>query len=479
VIKLYRQFDLFFQLLFLLVLSAILVYYTPASINRIIFLLFFIPVWYSKKDFFWFAFVLILIEAPGGLFSGGLVGDQYRLPIYNLFPKVSFSFQEVYLVIILLKGIIKKQGFSYRSFTYRNQYSVLGILLVSLLIVSLLLGISLSSMRNVYKTMISISLYISTLFVFKNEEDIINFFKTIFPFAFLAIILQLYGMLNQQQLVAVFNPLISTPQGVLTGDEMRPIELAVVVLFCFFGSLLYLGDKRKTFSDKYLLFVNIISYISILLTATRSWFLGFTIIYLFYFYLNLKGLGNKVTSFVTAIGFFLIIIFMIPQIRNQINVASKRLLTIEQLASGDQTAGGTLNRITVRGPRVMDGFKNSTIILGAGFSDLYYEYTDGHVGFQNILLNSGVIGFVVLFSFATTLFFTPLRILKKLNYRSDLSHILRNTPLLVPAVLTINSGTQFWGFGVGEMQRVMLLAFYISVSNIYIKACKNQSYALE
>jgi len=92
----------------------------------------------------------------------------------------------------------------------------------------------------------------------------------------------------------------------------------------------------------------------------------------------------------------------------------------------------------------MEGFKNSTIILGAGYSDLYFEYVDRHVGFQNILLQSGVIGFIIFISFATTLFFIPLRMLKKFSYRSDLRTILRNLPLLIPVVLTINSGTQFW-----------------------------------
>jgi hypothetical protein len=212
------------------------------------------------------------------------------------------------------------------------------------------------------------------------------------------------------------------------------------------------------------------------MTGTRSWILGFTLMYLFYFYLNFKRFGKKVVAFVIALGFFLIIIFMTPQIGNQINVASKRMATIQKLVAGDLTAGGTLSRITERGPRVMEGFKNSTIILGAGYSDLYFEYGDTHVGFQNNLLQSGVIGFFMLFSFAVTLYFTPLRILKKLSYRPDLKTILHNLPLLIPGVLIINSATQFWGFGYIYMSRIMILAAYISISSIYIQAYQNQAY---
>ena len=377
-----------------------------------------------------------------------------------------------------MKGLIKKQRIIYKSFVYRRQYSILGILLTLLLIVSLLLGTSFVSLRNAYKALISISVCISAIFVFKNEDDIINFFKTIFPFAFIAIILQLYGMAYNQQLVALFKPGINSTQGVLSGELMRPIELAVVTFFCFFGTFLYFGNTKKYFSDNYLLLINITCYISILMTATRSWFLGFTIMYPFYFYLNYKRFGKNIIAFVTAIVLFLIIIIMIPKVGNQINIASKRLATIENLAAGDITAGGTLSRLTTRGPRVIEGFKSSTIILGAGYSDLYNEYSDGHVGFQNILLQSGVIGFIIIISFALTLFFKPLRILKKNGDRVDLKIILRNLPLLIPAVLTTNSGAQFWGFDVGG-SRIMLLAFYFTVSSIYINAYQNTLNTME
>ena len=472
-IRFYNQFKYFFQILILIALSAFCVYYIPPQFNKLLFLLLFIPVWKSKNDYFWFAYLIILLEEPGGLFSGTRLDSPFRLPIYTFAPNVSTSFTELFIILFLIKSFYRNQWYRYKSFVYRKWHGYLGYLLIVLLIMSFMLGVSGDHFIPILRGVITLSLYVSTIFIFKNEEDIINFFKIIFPFAFIAIILQLYGMVNHQQLVVLFNPLISTTQGVLSGDEMRPIELAVLLLFCFFGSLLYLGKKNSGFSQFYLLAVNITSYVSIFMTATRSWILGFTIMYLFYSYLNFKRLGKKVIAFIIALGFFLIIIFIIPQIGNQINVASKRVATIGALASGDISAGGTLSRLNERGPRVMEGFKNSTIILGAGYSDLYFEYVDRHVGFQNILLQSGVIGFIIFISFATTLFFIPLRMLKKFSYRSDLRTILRNLPLLIPVVLTINSGTQFWGFDVNGISRIMLLAAYISISSIYIQAYKN------
>ena len=474
-IRLYNLYKYFFQLLILIVLTAFGVYFIPPQFNKILFLLLLIPVWKSKNDYFWFAYLLILLEIPGGLFWGGTLDSPNRLPIYTLVPKVSTSFTELFTLLFFIKGFYRNQWYRYKSFVYRKWYGYLGFLLIILLILSFALGMSRVHFIPISRGFISLSFFVSVIFIFKNQEDIVNFFKMIFPFAFVAILLQLYGMINHKQLVEIFNPLISTTQGVLTGDEIRPIEMVTVLFFCFFGSLLYLGNKKSGFSQSYLLVVNITSYVSILMTGTRSWFLGFSLMYLFYFYLNYKRIGKKIISIVITIGFFLVIMFMIPQIDTQVKIASVRLATIQKLAAGDLTAGGTLSRLTERGPRVMEGFKNSTIIFGAGYSDLYFEYGDTHVGFQNNLLQSGVIGFFILFSFAATLFFTPLRILKKFSYRPDLRTILRNLPLLIPGVLIINSATQFWGFGLVYMSRIMLLAAYISISSIYIQAYQNQA----
>lgn len=81
----------------------------------------------------------------------------------------------------------------------------------------------------------------------------------------------------------------------------------------------------------------------------------------------------------------------IPTLRIQTNNAFKRLLTLEKLAQGDATAGGTLIRITERGPRVMRKWELSKL-TGWGFSREFMENNDVHVGNQNILMQSGIIG---------------------------------------------------------------------------------------
>jgi hypothetical protein len=64
---------------------------------------------------------------------------------------------------------------------------------------------------------------------------------------------------------------------------------------------------------------------------------------------------------------------------------------VESLAEGDLTADGTLSRLTERGPKVMRRWRESPL-TGLGFSDRFIISQDGHVGNQNILLHSGIIG---------------------------------------------------------------------------------------
>jgi hypothetical protein len=470
-LKFYKQFDKFFKLIILLSISAILIYFVPAAISKIAFLLLLILIWFSKNDYFWYAFILLILEQPGGLFSGGALNDPYRLPIYILYPGVSFGFEELYIFIILIKPLINKRLHTFKTFPFKRYFQILGLFLIVLIIVSLLLGMSSVSMRDTYKTLIRLSLYFTAVFIFKKEEDIIFFFKALFPFVFLAVFLQLYDITQNQQLVALLKPGATSAQGVLTGELLRPVEMSIVLMISLFGSFLFLGTGSKYFSRNYLILINVTSFLSILMTATRSWFMGFAAMYLFYIILNVKLIKRNVLYASLGIVFVIAILMLLPSVNRQVKQSWTRIQTLEEFAKGDITAGGTLSRLTVRGPRVMEGFKQSTIFLGAGFSNLFYEYGDGHVGYQNILFHSGIIGFLLLFLFAFRLYSKPYRLSLKTR-APDLKYILRNLPLVLPVVLIINSGTQFWGFNVAETSRVMFLAFYISIVGFYI----NQHY---
>lgn len=87
-----------------------------------------------------------------------------------------------------------------------------------------------------------------------------------------------------------------------------------------------------------------------------------------------------------------------PTLSSFMGRSLNRLLTIEKLIEGDPTAGGTLGRITERRPIVINKFKKSPI-LGFGFSEDFYEYSDIHLGNETLLLKGGFVGYLLMLIF--------------------------------------------------------------------------------
>jgi hypothetical protein len=391
----------FFELLLYLMAAVVLIYYIPAPFNKILFLGVLPLAWRTKRDYLWLAFFFILEDMPGGLFSGGLVGDPYRLPIYNLVPNISFTIREIYLLLLLIKVLFKsvyKQNLQKNYF--KKELSLLGYYLIVLLFISTFLGMTFEGYKGFYKICLNLTLFISVPMIFYKRYYFVKFLSILFPFAFIALLFQIYSLTFGQQLIAILKPGVSSVQGVLSGtgraiEWQRPIEMVHVLLVCFTGSLFFLHKGNKNFKSGYLITINLLSFLSIFLTGTRTWFLALIVVYLYFFMSRLQQISSVFIKNIFIVSAIAIVIGFIPLIQDQIFNAWDRLSTLENFAEGDITAGGTVSRFDVRGPRVMEGFRESTIITGAGFSKIFYKYQDGHVGYQNMLLNTGIIGMLL------------------------------------------------------------------------------------
>lgn len=464
----------FLELLFFLFLAFVLVYFLNVRINRMLFLLFLPLVWLSKRDYFWLVFFFILMEQPGGLFSGGLRDDQYRLPIYTLAPGFSIAFSELFILLLLAKTIItRRYRINYFNPFFHNHLKMLLVLYLVLIMVSLLMGMGINSMVNIIKLSIALSLFYSVVRILNSEDQIINFLRLIFPFAFVALALQVYGLINGEQLIALVKPGVLSSQGVydISGGQtswLRPIEMSHAMLVAFTGSLWLLAKGNSDFKKQYLLLINLLSFLVIFLSGTRSWVISFIIGYvLFFLFMGIKTPKLPVRSFI-AIMLFAFVISTFPVINRQIQNSWSRIVTLEKVIEGDITGGGTIGRYDVRAPRVIEGYFSSTIILGAGFSDHFFKYADGHVGYHNILLNTGIAG-LILFLFI---------IYKVLRYPFIINKIIvSNKSMLktsiIPLVilLIINAGTQTIGFTPDGVNRIILMAFSLIMIDIAVKGC--------
>jgi O-antigen ligase len=461
----------FIELLLYLLVAIVLVYLIPAPVNKVIFLGFLPIIWKTKRDYLWLVFFFILEDIPGGLFSGGLANDPYRLPLYTIMPGISFSIREIYLMLLFIKVLIKPE---YRQKLQKNYFSkelsLTGYYLILLLFISALLGMTFDGYKDFYKLCISLTLFISIPAILRNRENLMKFLNILFPFAIIAILLQVYSLSYGQQLIAVFKPSASIIQGILSGSEsteqwQRPIEMAHVLLVCFTGSLVFLNKGERFFKPGYLVVINLLSFLGIFLTGTRTWFLALIILYIYFFLTRMKQMSAGSIRRIIIASVIIIGISFIPVIRNQTSNAWNRLSTLEKFAEGDITAGGTSSRFDVRAPKVMEGFKSSTIIVGAGFSELFYQYRDGHVGYNNILLNAGIIGMILFMGIIAKALFLPYKFSKSKILSIHSKNELRASILLLVALLVINIGSQMIGYTPEGSNRFLLMVLALTFIN--------------
>ncbi len=460
------------ELLFYLFVAFILVYFIGAGLNRLLFLLVLPVVWFSKRDYFWLAFFFILMEMPGGLFSGGELDDPYRLPIYNLAPGVSFTIQELYLLVIFAKSFFRKSlGQNYTPHFFQEELKMLFWLFIILILISPFMGMSYYTMSKVFKITISLTLFYSLLRLINVEDKFANFIKLLFPFTFIALALQIYGLINEQQIIALFKPGISEAQGIYSTDDprgwVRPIEMGHVMLITFTGSFYSLVSKRSSLNRNYLLLINFISFLVVLLSGTRSWFIAFCTGYIIFFMIYGFRVSRIILNSVLVFFLVLLLVNSLPILKNQVKNAFSRIVTLEEVVKGDVTGGGTISRFDVKAPIVMKAFWSSSIIFGTGFSDNFTSYGDAHIGYHNMLLNAGILGFLVFIYTIWKALKFPFFCAKRYSLSNKKS--VRTSIIALVILLVINIGTQTIGFTPEGVNRVILMVYSLLIIEISVR----------
>lgn len=195
------------------------------------------------------------------------------------------------------------------------------------------------------------------------------------------------------------------------------------------------------------------------MSATRGWIIASVLI--------LAGLAvsqNKKFSVYASAGIIIILIGLsIPKLNTQIVQSFKRVLTLEALATGDLTAEGSLTRITERSPRVMNKFWEQPI-WGFGFTDEYYEYADGHVGNQTLLLNGGIVGYLIFSYFLFYLFYKYYRAFIVRKNKLMLFFILG----LLALIILHSSSAMVFGYAM-NMNTAIALSLFFFISDYYYK----------
>lgn len=387
-----------------LYLSTILiVYYSPSPIiPRIVFLIILFIIYNSKKDYFWLAWIFVIVDSPGHLFSGGAFGDTQRIPIYPISPGEVLSFYDLLAIVYLLKIFSRKTDYS--QFIFLSQVRIfVGIIFFYLGLSFLLFGLDFTAF---YRS-ISPWIFVYAIIAFMHsEEKFYRFNKLIFPFVVFAILAQVFSFIQGQHLVNYLKIggeyQFKEHLAILIDENAerpgRNLYSIFIILYSLTLAVVYYSRKNSVFPKNYLVFLIIAAFFSTILTGTRGFLLSSSVIV---FGSILLGIKNMTMTFryATIVGLIIIVSIefssYVPILGRQLELVTQRYQTLYLLAQGDLTMGGTLERLTIRKPRIMKIIKQSPF-FGFGFSKTYYLHADNDIGFYTVILNVGYLGSIAL-----------------------------------------------------------------------------------
>jgi hypothetical protein len=380
----------------LVVLTIIVKYYFPSVISTFYFIIILIIYFRSKEEPFWLAFFLVISDGFLGFFGPG----SCNLSILPGLPAIDVAM--FYIMLSVIKA--RNQRRAYKVF-YLRQINILGIYLVILLVLTFIIGVNgeLNAFLRIPKMILPFLLFYSIPKLMHNSENYISFFRLIFPVAILASFTQIFFIIMHVELNFYLGAINVFKEEIEDVEVLRAFYNPSIILLTLFASLYFSSRNEKDFKPMYLSFLTISTISMVFLSATRGWILGFGLTLILYWIFVVRlNLGRILLFIIFGIVFFLILL-RVTVIHNQINAASERFSTVVNIAEGDESDESQI-RTTIRSPRVLKKWIESPM-LGFGFSDEFRRYADGHVGNQNILLQSGILGFLLIISFFSQFLF--------------------------------------------------------------------------
>ena len=379
----------------LLIVAVYISHYTMPIFTTLFFLATLI-VYYRSKDEepFWFAFFLIMQDGILGYFL------NFENLVYFIPGLPAVEAGQLYIGATILKAIRLKEG-GFRPF-YFNHLIVLLIYLGFLVIQGYAWGVSteLNIQFRIVKFILPLFLLYSLPKLMDKEKNYLDILYFLFPVSFIILVTQVFTILNGISPAQYLGIDVETNHLFFVSKDIayRGFFNDATLLITLLGAFLVLSREDKRFSNSYMYVVIISIFFSIFLSATRGWILGFVLVFLtfLFFVSNVKAV-QSVKMILLAI-VIVSSLYSFPIIQIQVDNAWERLMTLQALAQGDLSAGGTLLRLERRSPRVMKRWAESPL-TGIGFSNDFFRYGDRHVANQNILLHTGIVGAASLLAF--------------------------------------------------------------------------------
>jgi hypothetical protein len=298
----------------------------------------------------------------------------------------------VFIIRLLLN---EKRQRTYRKDYFAPFYRIPAVLILFLIMWSLAFGHSSGSLFSLLQSLPAILLFLSVPRFF-NKIELLTFSKIIFLFSLIHFVGSLIEIVSPGSFMSLLY-FGTPPLGIDYGNELiRVVGGITIHFYVMVAGLYYLCTDNIRWARWYLWVVIIASWLFILNSATRGWMIASSFLLLSYF--SYSVLRLKITS--KAISSILLVIVLgvvlIPDtFQKNLVSAFNRLETMEAIVEGDETAKGTLSRLSERGPRVLSRYSESPV-FGFGYSKVSFDYYDGHVGNHSLLIMGGIVGLVIL-----------------------------------------------------------------------------------
>lgn len=445
------------KLLGLIAVAIWATYFAPKFVASAIYIMALVAYFNSKDEAFWLTFFLVVSDGFFGFFNNY---EAVISVIPGLPPIEVGHFYIILTAVKLMKGGSKERPF------YDSILGILFVYVIFLVVQGYVLGVEpgLNSHFRILKFLMPLLLFYTIPRLFDTEEKYREAFTFFIPFAFLALFAQIFTVtmgIAPSQALGVQNELWFTAV-LKSGHTYRGFYSTTMVLISFFGALYYTAARTKHFNKNLLYAVIAADFLSAFLSATRGWVLCFSSVLILHMIFVMRLDPKRITTIVVVGVLAMVGLMNIPLIEKQFSSAAERILTLGALAKGDVTAGGTLERLDERAPRVVKKWQESPL-TGWGFSDAFHDYGDFHVGNQNVLLHSGIFGALLLLIFLGYFFGKLISRNGELPYEHPLKNALLVFPVFFLGWFIIHSTSgqqfQFYAAPAGGMAQAIFFSF--------------------
>lgn len=451
----------------LLVLTAYVVYFTSQNFASLFFLLLLLLFLLLDKNYFWFAYFFILAQAPGFFFSDFYSTSQYRLPAYSFLPGFTFTPLDFFVLLAFCKAIIKGK----RTRLYLE--GPLGLLFLYMVLVIAITSIFFSTPSDTLawnlRWFFYYSIIISFLYLVHKRQEVYRFMLLVFPVTLFILFTQIYFGLTGNEFINVFYPSFwGVRLNTVTGTLRPVMGGALISFFSFAFSAFLLVNDDCGLPKIYLYIIMVAALLSVFLSATRLWFVIFSLIFAGFILVSKK----KILSTIGFVSILLVVVSILMYywsgpLSVLLQSSWLRLQQVLDLAMKDAYSVDTARFRLVYGvPKILEIIKQNPFI-GYGFSDITVQYYDIDLGFFNTILMFGVIGFSLFLFFFIRVFAMLMSSARKISARNPFRLPLKIMIFTWTGILIAYFST--WDLFSMYFPRIFFVSLFIACAEFFVR----------